>query len=169
MVLLVACTLAVPSLTPTIFEEIEEMFLRLGFSPAVVLKLMEDLWIDSPWTIASLSDEDITTICDMIHRPGGLLSGKTLDRGNQISVLATKNLKHLAFMFKTMEHCSKDYRIQDINSTSVLHYQHQWELEEKKSNEIKAPKVDKNNWVMTMENAVIYLKLVRGMRGTLLA
>ena len=60
----------------------------------------------------------------MICRPCGLVSGKTLDRGNNISVLAMKNLKLMALIFKTMEHSSKDYRIQDINSTSVLSYQH---------------------------------------------
>ena len=38
-----------------------------------------------------------------------------------------------------------------------------------KPDDIKAPKVDKNNWVMTMENIVTYLKLVRGMRGDPLA
>ena len=97
------------------------------------------------------------------------MSGKTPDRGNQITVLAMKNLKLIAFMFKTMEHCSKDNRIQNVNSTSVLHYQHQWELEQTKSDNTKAPKVDKNNREKTMENIVMYLKLVRGMRGTLLA
>ena len=73
------------------------------------------------------------------------MSGKTPDKGNQISVLAAKNLKLLAFMFKTTEHCSKEYRIQDINSTSVLCYQHQQELKQKRSDDIKVPKVDKNN------------------------
>ena len=93
------------------------------------------------------------------------MSGRTPDRSNHISVLATKNLKLVAFMFKTMEDCSKDYRIEDINSTSVVHFQHQWELEQKKSDNIKAPKVNKNYWVMTVENIVMYLKLMRGMRG----
>ena len=77
-----------------------------------------------------------------------------------------ENLKLVAFMFKTMEHCTKDYRIQNINSTSVLCYQYQWELKQKKSDNIKAPKVDNNNWAKTMENIVIYFKLVRDMRGT---
>ena len=87
-----------------------------------MLKLLDDQGIDSPQTLASLSDEDIATICNMICRPGRLVGGKTLDRGNQISFLTAKNLKLTAFMFKTMEHCSKDYRIQDVNSTSMLHY-----------------------------------------------
>ena len=47
----------------------------------------------------------------------------------------------------------------------MLHYQHQWELEQKKSDNIEALKVDKNNWAKIMENIVMYLKLMRGMRG----
>ena len=88
-----ACALATLSPPPIIVEEMKKVFLRLGFSQPVVLKLVEDQGIDSLWTLASLSDEDIAAICDVIHRPGGLVSKKTLDRGNQISVLATKNLK----------------------------------------------------------------------------
>ena len=34
--------------------EMEEMFLRLVFSQAVVLKLVDDQGIDYPWTLASL-------------------------------------------------------------------------------------------------------------------
>ena len=119
-VALVNFALAAQSLPPTIIVEIEEIFLRLGFSQAMVLKLVDDQEIDSPWTLASLSDENIAAICNMIYRHSGLVSGKTPDRCNQISVLVTKNLKHAAFMFKTMEHCSNDYRIKDVNSTSVL-------------------------------------------------
>ena len=104
----------------------------------------------------------------MIQRPHGLVSGKTLDRGNQISILSMKNLKLMVFMFKMMECCSKDYNIKGVNSTSMLQYQHTWELEQKKTNEAETPKVDKSNGVKTMENIVLHLKLVRGMRGALL-
>ena len=48
-------------------------------------------------------------------------------------------------MFKFMEHCSKAYDIRHVNNITVLQYQHQWELEQKKSDDTKAPKVDKNN------------------------
>ena len=41
-------------------------------------------------------------------------------------------------------------------------------VEQKKTNNIETPKVDKNNWVISMEMIVLHLKLVEGMRGTLL-
>ena len=70
-----------------------------------------------------------------------------------------------AFMFKTMECCSKAYDIKHVNSMSVLNCQHQCELEQKKTDDAKVPKVDKNNWAKTMENIALHLKLIRGMRG----
>ena len=60
------CTLVTPNLPPTIVKEMEELIVRLGFSQAVVLKLVDNQGIDSPWTLASLSDEDIANICDVI-------------------------------------------------------------------------------------------------------
>ena len=127
----VRCAPASESPPPTIIKEMEEMFLGLEFNQTVAMKLVDDQGIDFPWTLASLSDNNIATICDMICRPGGLVSGKTPDRVNQISVLAAKNLKLAAFMFKSMECCSKDNETRCANSMSVLQYQHQWELEQK--------------------------------------
>ena len=48
----------------------------------MVVKLVDKQGIDSPWTLASLSEKDITDICDVIRRPGDLMSEKTLDREN---------------------------------------------------------------------------------------
>ena len=74
----------------------------------MVQKLVDDQGIDFPWTLTSLSGKDITAICNVIRKPGGMVSGKMPDRGNQISFLVTKNLKLTAFIFKLMEHCSKE-------------------------------------------------------------
>ena len=71
--------------------------------------------------------------------------------------MAAKNPKLPAFMLKTME-CSRAYNIHCVNSMSLLKYHN-----------IKLPKVDKNNWAKTMENILLYLKLVRGVRRVLLA
>ena len=95
----------------------------------VAQKLVEDQGKDPPQTLASLSDEIISAICEVIRRPGGLVSGRTHERGKQISVLVVKNLKLAPFMFKMMEHCSNSYKIKHVNSRAVLAYQHQCELE----------------------------------------
>ena len=101
----------------------------------------------------------------MINRPGGLVSRKTPYRGSHISILFTRNLKLVAFMFKTMECCSKEYNIKLVNNMSVLQYKHQQELEQKKADDTEAPEVDKNNWMKTMKNIVLNIKLMKGMRG----
>ena len=103
-----------------IIKEMEEMFLRLAFSQTVSIKLVVDQGIDSPWTLASLSDEDIVIVCNVSKRTGGLAGSKMPDWENQISILAAKNLKLAAFMFKLMEHCSKACDIKHVNSKTVL-------------------------------------------------
>ena len=83
----------------TVVKEMKEVFLRLGFSQTVAMKLVDDKGIDFPLTLASQSDENIATICNMIHSPCRLVSRKMTERGSKIFVLATKNLKLMAFMF----------------------------------------------------------------------
>ena len=75
----------------------------------------------------------------------------------------------MAFMFKTMQCCSKAYNIGCVNNTFVLHFQHHWELGQKKTDDTEVPKVDNNNWAKTMDNIVLHLKLISGMRGAMLA
>ena len=57
------------------------MFLRLGFSHMMAHKLVEDQEIDSPSTQASLSDEDISVICEVIISPCSLVSRRHLTGG----------------------------------------------------------------------------------------
>ena len=118
------------------------MFPRLGFSQTVVTKLVDDQGIVSSLSLASLSDEIIATIGNVIRWPVSLVSRNMPYMRNQISFLVAKNLKLAAFMFKLMKLCSKPYNIRCINITSILQYQHQWELEQKKTNVTKVPIVD---------------------------
>ena len=67
-------------------------------------KLVEDKLRDFSEKLASLSDDDITSICNVIRRPRGLVSRRMPDGRNQISVLATKNLKLAAFTFDNGRH-----------------------------------------------------------------
>ena len=90
----------------------------------VAKKLMEYQGMDSPGIIASLSDGDITVVCDVIKRPDGLVSGRMSDSGNQISALVAKSLKLATFMFKTIECCSKPYDVNYVHSRRVLEYQY---------------------------------------------
>ena len=44
------------------------------FSQMVIEKLVQDQGADSTRTLASLSDGNIAAICDVMKRPGGLVS-----------------------------------------------------------------------------------------------
>ena len=113
---------------------------HLMFSHMVVEKLLEGQWIVFPETLASLSDDQIASTCNLIRRPGGFVSGMMSYGGNQVYVLAVKNLKFDAFVFDPMECCSVPYDITSVNKKEVLNLQNQWELENRRT-----PKGDKNN------------------------
>ena len=81
--------------------------------------------------------------------------------------MVAKNLKLTVFIFKSMEHCSKPYDVKLVNNGAVLEHQHQWKLEQKKIDSPKVLEVDKNNGAKTMENIVLYLKLLREVGGSI--
>ena len=59
-------SLSVDLHSPTVKYLMERLVLTLGFSQTVARELEEDQGIDSSHTLASLSDEYIATIHDMI-------------------------------------------------------------------------------------------------------
>ena len=73
-------TIGKPALT--IKEQMQKMFLRMFFCQTVAEKLVKDQGIDSPQTLTSLSDEDISAICDLIKRSGSFIDVRMPDRGN---------------------------------------------------------------------------------------
>ena len=101
---------------------------------------MEDQGIDLSGILARLFDYYISAIFDVIRRPGGLVSRRTSDRENQISILVVKNPKLAAFMLKTMECCLMPHNIYLVNSRSVVGYQQQLEIEQNKQTTLRCPK-----------------------------
>ena len=89
---------------------------------------MEYQEIDFSEILSSLSDNNITVICDVIRRPV-----TKWVRGCQ----TVNNLKLTVFMFKAIECCSKTYNIGHVGSRSVLKYQHHWEVEQNKVDNFK--------------------------------
>lgn len=95
------------------------MFILLMFSQMVVKKLVDDQGMYSHEILGSLSDNDIVSICNMFRRPGGLLSEQMHDKGDQISILMEKYLKHAACAFKMMKCCSRPYGIKSVSKRKV--------------------------------------------------
>ena len=61
------------------------MFVSLIFSQTVAKKLLEEKGTDFPDTLANLSGDDITSICNVILRSGGLVTRRIPDKGNETS------------------------------------------------------------------------------------
>ena len=51
-----------------------------------------------------------------------------------------------------------------MSIVEVKEYQHQWELEQKKTDDLEVPKVEKRNREKTMEVIFLYLKLIKEMK-----
>ena len=48
------------------------------------------------------------------------------------------------------------YNIQHVNSRAAIENKHQWNLEQKKTDKLEVPKVDKNKWAKTIKNIVLH-------------
>ena len=100
-----------------------------------------------------------------IRRPEGLVSGRILNGGSQISIFVAEKLKLVAFIFEMMEHCSKSYNIFCecfIVPASMGHGA-------EKDRQPQGVQRSKHNWAKMMDAIVLYLKLVRGVQGVLIA
>ena len=62
------------------------------------------------------------------------------------------------FMFMTMECYHKPYDIYHVHSRRVIEYQHQWEMEQIKIDDLH------EYWTKTIEAIVLQLKLTRGVQ-----
>ena len=65
------CMPVIENLPPTFDNEMQMMFIRLGFSEIKAKKLVKDQGIDSPQTLASFSDEVVNVICEVLRKPDG--------------------------------------------------------------------------------------------------
>ena len=54
-------------------------------------------------------------------------------------------------------------------SLAVIEYQHEWELQQKKTDDLEVTKTDTNNWANTVQDLVLHLKLMKGVKVVLLA
>ena len=82
-------------------DEMQVIFIRLLFSQMMAEKLVLDQGMASLKTLVSLSDDNITVLFDITKWPVDVVSGRMIDRENEISIQAAKNLKLSWFMFKT--------------------------------------------------------------------
>ena len=104
-------------------------------------------------------------ICNVIKRPGGLVSRRIFDWKRQILVLLAKNLILAAVAFQKMKCSSKSYHIWRIINNKGLKLQHQWELKSRKTEHLEIFKVGKTNGVKSIVVTELYLNHVRGVRG----
>ena len=88
-------------------KKMHAMVVKLMFTQIVDEKLVKNQRIDSSEICASMSDDNITLIWNVIQSDGGFVKGRVLEKRNKISIKEAKNLQLVAIAFKMMEHCFK--------------------------------------------------------------
>jgi ribosomal protein S13 len=73
-----------------------QALIRIGFTQDAAQAIVEDQGIDSLEEIALLKDDEITALCKIVRRPGGVDG----DEGHTVSQKAEKNLKLGAYLIK---------------------------------------------------------------------
>jgi hypothetical protein len=78
------------------------MYIQLGFTPKAAKLLIREQGLDSPERLQVLTDKNVDDICNVMRKPGGKIANGMPDRGQQVSIIAQKNLKLAVFLFHHM-------------------------------------------------------------------
>ena len=80
-------------------SKLQDMNIALGFSPKAAKLLVREQGLNSTKKLQALTNKHVDNICNVVKKPGGTNAHGTPDRGQQVSVIAQKNLKFAAFLF----------------------------------------------------------------------
>ena len=81
---------------------LQDMYIQLGFTPKAAKLLIREQGLDSPERLQVLTDKNVDDICNVMRKPGGKNANGMPDRGQQVSIIAQKNLKLAVFLFHHM-------------------------------------------------------------------
>ena len=98
-----------------------------------------------------LGDKDIETLCRIICRPGGVNLVGNQNQGMQISTMAERNLKRMAFQMMHTIRVSRTVVFPDIMLVSVCALSAQAEMEASHKNPTVLSVMDPKNWTKNFE------------------
>ena len=123
--------------------------------------------------MAELTDEDVTSICYNVRRPGGTVQdangNQVQDRGSNISFLAEQKLKYVVYFIKHRGRCSDAVAFGDVvpDNVNAIKPLYQEEKVHKDPDMTEAKDlIDKKDWNKTFENIDEYIGKFNGIQGT---
>ena len=67
---------------------LQNMYIRLGFSPEAAKLLISEQGLDSPERLRDLTDKNVNDICNVVRKTGCKNDNGIPNRGQQVSVIA---------------------------------------------------------------------------------
>lgn len=154
---------------------------RIGFTIDAAQALVEEQGMDSLDEIKLLSDDEIESLCKVIHRPGGMIpappggpeggAANIPNPGVSVNLRAEGHLKLLAFYLR---HQARDSRVVSIagitlNSIRTVRELREFESTYKVSSDTNLLSINAKDWPKTMESIEEYLRSYLGERKIPLA
>ena len=139
-------------------SNLQNMYIRLGFSPEAAKLLIREQGLDNPDRLRVLTDKNVDDICNVMRKPGGKNANGTPDRGQQVSVIAQENLKLAAFLFHHWWRCTLDWEIMGVDEGTVCSLVGHKKLEGEYKVPDVLPRINKSYLAGMMESVKEYLR-----------
>jgi len=150
-------------------------YVRLGFSNEAVESLVTREAIDSLAELTRLKDQDVSDLCSVIRKPGGMIPNPDAGNAGQpatirnpgvnVPLKAETRLKLATYYLRHSERVSRPRTAADITVDNVLAVKTLKEREANWEKPDELPKIDEKDWVKTLEDIVEYLSLIQGSTG----
>ena len=130
---------------------LQDMYLRLRFSPEASRLLVREQGIDSPERLRVLTDRNVNDICNVKRKPGSKNADGTPNRGQQVLFIAQENLKLAVFIFHHWWRCIFVCEVMGVQEDTLHLLAGQKRLKEEDKDPDILPKVNKADIAGMME------------------
>ena len=144
-------------------------FVRLGFSQAGAVAMVDEQGIDSLDELKWLDDDAIETVCSVVRKPGGQIPNPNAgaagqpqmipNPGTQVSVRAEGNLKLACYCVRHRERISRACDIPSITLQNVRALR-DLKRQEEDHEDVEVPEnlINARNWPKTVEGIREYFR-----------
>ena len=149
-----------------------QLFQRMMFTQEASAALTDQQGLNSLGELRMLTDDECTTICKTLKRPGGTIDdghGNAINNpGHSVSLVAEKNLKLAVYYLKHQERCSTVAIYANVTLDNVRALKSLYDLEKSysKPNDPDPEKIiNTRDWTKTMDAIDEHLESVLGVQG----
>jgi hypothetical protein len=151
-------------------QAMRDMFGRLGVGHNACISIVDEQDIDSLEELQVLKDSEVTNLCKVVRRPGGMVDGPAgrpavPDHGEMISLRAENNIKLACFWLR---HRIRVGRATTVASVTLAEIRAVRDLRdnEEKYEALAKPVINDKDWPRTMEAVEEWLKGTYGQTKT---